>query len=50
MVPSTPFAPALLLCILLATTPSRARSEEADRFTILEENDSLFFNSDKHYT
>src|SRR5437667_8583147 len=48
--PATRFAPALLLCILLATTPSQARSEEADRFTILEENDSLFFNSDKHYT
>jgi hypothetical protein len=23
---------------------------EPSRFTILEENDSLFFNSDKHYT
>ena len=27
-----------------------ARAEDAGRFAILEENDSLFFNSDKHYT
>ena len=27
-----------------------ARADGADRFTVLEENDSLYFNSDKHYT
>jgi len=27
-----------------------AQAEDAGRFAILEENDSLFFNSDKHYT
>src|SRR5260370_35136746 len=27
-----------------------ASAQEQDRFTILEENDSLYFNSDKHYT
>ena len=44
--------PLLLLlpttCCILSTPPVRA--EDAGRFTILEENDSLFFNSDKHYT
>lgn len=29
---------------------SRAWSDETGRITILEENDSLYFNSDKHYT
>ena len=48
--PASRIGLALLLCILLATTSGRARGEEADRITILEENDSLFFNSDKHYT
>jgi lipid A 3-O-deacylase len=27
-----------------------ARADEHERFTLLEENDSLYFNSDKHYT
>ena len=27
-----------------------ARSEDRERITVLEENDGLFFNSDKHYT
>src|SRR5207248_2861013 len=48
--PATRISLALLLCILLATTSGRAQGEEPDRITILEENDSLFFNSDKHYT
>jgi len=48
--PASRIGLALLLCILLATTSGRSRGEEADRITILEENDSLFFNSDKHYT
>src|SRR5437867_5457690 len=48
--PASRFGLALLLCILLATTSGWARGEEAERITILEENDSLFFNSDKHYS
>jgi lipid A 3-O-deacylase len=35
-------------CILSLTADAYA--EDQGRFTILEENDSLFFNSDKHYT
>lgn len=33
-----------------AQQPAAAPDVEPSRFTILEENDSLFFNSDKHYT
>jgi hypothetical protein len=40
-----PFLAALFL--LLGASPAFA---ENGRFTIIEENDSLFFNSDKHYT
>src|SRR6266853_2478474 len=40
----------LLSCCLLMSMLNRAWSDEADRITILEENDSLYFNSDKHYT
>ncbi len=29
---------------------NRAWGDDRDRITILEENDGLFFNSDKHYT
>ncbi len=39
----------LLVLCLLAHAPG-ARADDSNRFTILEENDSLFFNSDKHYT
>jgi lipid A 3-O-deacylase len=44
-----------LLVLLLAAcwTPlgaREARADDKDRVTILEENDSLYFNSDKHYT
>ena len=35
-------------CIL--SLAAEVRAEDQGRFTILEENDSLFFNSDKHYT
>src|SRR6266446_4920765 len=48
--PATRIALALLLWIVLATTQGRAWGEEVGRITILEENDSLYFNSDKHYT
>jgi lipid A 3-O-deacylase len=35
---------------LLGSTVAGAHAEDADRITVLEENDSLYFNSDKHYT
>jgi len=34
--------------LLTAATPARA--DDNNRFSLLEENDSLYFNSDKHYT
>jgi lipid A 3-O-deacylase len=40
----------LLSCCLLMSMQSRAWGDERGRITILEENDSLYFNSDKHYT
>jgi lipid A 3-O-deacylase len=43
-----------LLCFPVAgwilSLTADARAEDQGRFTVLEENDSLFFNSDKHYT
>jgi lipid A 3-O-deacylase len=39
----------LLACCILSLTP-QVRADDAGRFTIFKENDSLFFNSDKHYT
>ncbi|HYM72875.1 MAG TPA: lipid A deacylase LpxR family protein, partial [Stellaceae bacterium] len=33
-----------------AQQPASSADVESNRFTILEENDSLFFNTDKHYT
>ena len=48
--PATRIALALLLWIALTTTQGGAWGEEVGRITILEENDSLYFNSDKHYT
>jgi hypothetical protein len=40
---------ALCLAAALAAAPA-ARADDHTRLTVLEENDSLFFNSDKHYT
>ena len=37
------------LC-MLPRMSGATKADDAARFTILEENDSLFFNSDKHYT
>src|SRR5207248_6079201 len=34
----------------LVAVENDARAEDRERVTILEENDGLFFNSDKHYT
>jgi lipid A 3-O-deacylase len=35
---------------MLSAMPSQARADDKERISILEENDSLYFNSDKHYT
>lgn len=35
---------------MLPALPAPARADDQVRFNILEENDSLYFNSDKHYT
>ncbi len=40
----------LLLTTCCILSMPLVRAEDIGRFTILEENDSLFFNSDKHYT
>jgi lipid A 3-O-deacylase len=45
---TSPTLSLLVLCFL-SSAPG-VHAEDGDRFTILEENDSLFFNSDKHYT
>jgi hypothetical protein len=37
-------------CCALSMMPSMAQADDDNRFTALEENDSLYFNSDKHYT
>ena len=39
-----------LALVLLAASVARARADDVPRWSILEENDSLYFNSDKHYT
>jgi lipid A 3-O-deacylase len=39
----------LTVCCIFSLMP-QVRADDAGRFTILEENDSLFFNSDKNYT
>jgi lipid A 3-O-deacylase len=50
------WAIALLALLLLPAADARAQQAaasadvEPSRFTILEENDSIYFNSDKHYT
>jgi hypothetical protein len=42
----------VLACLLAAAAVAHgpARADDGHRLSILEENDSLFFNSDKHYT
>ena len=35
---------------VLLATPIRAQADDQERVNVLEENDSLYFNSDKHYT
>ena len=41
---------ALALCLVLTATALPASADDLSRFSILEENDSLWFNSDHHYT
>lgn len=36
--------------IVIAAPLASARADQNDRFNLLEENDSLYFHSDKHYT
>jgi hypothetical protein len=51
--PMDRFRPALIgvaAAAMLATACTAARADPRERITILEENDSLYFNSDKHYT
>ncbi len=40
----------LALALLAPALRAPARADEMPRVSILEENDSLYFNSDKHYT
>ncbi len=40
----------LTLCSAVWAMPSIARAEDSSRITILEENDSLYTSSDRHYT
>ena len=43
----------LALCaiaVLIATAPPASRADDRSRLSIIEENDSLFFDSDKNYT
>ena len=44
------FTLSLMSCCALLAVHGLAQAEEAERFTVLEENDSIYFNSDKHYT
>jgi lipid A 3-O-deacylase len=39
-----------LAWLAVAALPGAARADDKSHVTILEENDSLYFNSDKHYT
>jgi hypothetical protein len=43
--------PALAIAVLIvAAPPLAAQADDRQRITALEENDSLYFNSDRHYT
>jgi hypothetical protein len=36
--------------LMIAAAPTALRADDGQRLSIIEENDSLFFDSDKHYT
>ena len=36
--------------LLIAAAPAPLRADDGQRLSVIEENDSLFFDSDKHYT
>ena len=38
------------MALLIAAAPAALRADDGQRLSIIEENDSLFFDSDKHYT
>jgi lipid A 3-O-deacylase len=40
----------VLLAVAAAAAPRQARADMNDRLNILEENDSIYFKSDRHYT
>jgi hypothetical protein len=40
----------VVAALFIAAAPVLARADDRQRVTLLEENDSLYFNSDKHYT
>ena len=40
----------LVFCCVLFTVPWSAWADDVNRISILEENDSIYFNSDQHYT
>jgi lipid A 3-O-deacylase len=40
----------LVFCAMLSMLPVNARADDKNRISLLEENDSLYVNSDKHYT
>lgn len=39
-----------IVAAVIGVTEGPARADDGSRVTILEENDSIYFNSDKHYT
>jgi lipid A 3-O-deacylase len=40
----------VLLAVAATAAPRQARADTTERFNILEENDSIYFKSDRHYT
>jgi lipid A 3-O-deacylase len=38
------------VALLIAGAPAALRADDGQRLSVIEENDSLFFDSDKHYT
>src|SRR5262249_42306323 len=38
------------VALLIAAAPAAARADDGQRLSVIEENDSIFFDSDDHYT
>ncbi len=45
-----PILAACLSWLAVAVSPDAARADDKSHVTLLEENDSIYFNTDKHYT